>query len=158
MLKLELDMKRLEKCADCGGCFSICPSCINLPGYDPRDVIGDIIKGEYEKWLNHASIWQCLECHHCLEICYQHYGFENAMTAMRTLAVKKGMFPPQVKRGWDMFVKTSRLGEPNAPARKRFKLPEAAGSGNDEFQKLYGVLKERKRAAEKENHTLVGEE
>lgn len=147
MLELKLDLKLLEKCSHCGGCYSICPSCINLPGYDPREVIKDIVAGDFEKWLNHSSIWQCLECHYCLEICYQHYGFENAMTALRTIATKRGLHPPQVKRGWDMFVKTSRLGDPNMPARKKLGLPEPAEGGNSEFQKLYELLKEKRRKA-----------
>jgi len=124
MLELKLDIKLLEKCSECGGCYPICPSCVHLPGYDPRAVIKDIVKGDFEKWLTHASIWQCLECHNCLEYCYQHYGFENAMTAMRMLATKRGLNPPQVRRGWEMFVKTGRLGEPAMPARKKLGLPE----------------------------------
>lgn len=117
---------------------------MNIPGYDPRAVIKDILDGNYEKWLTSKHIWQCLECHYCLEICYQHYGFENAMTALRTIAAKKGIHPVQVKRGWDMFVKTSKLGEPALPARKKFGLPEPKASGADEFRKLYALLKEKR--------------
>ncbi|MBI5683357.1 MAG: 4Fe-4S dicluster domain-containing protein, partial [Deltaproteobacteria bacterium] len=124
-----LNLKLLELCSRCGACYNICPSCLNLEGYDPRAVIKDILAGKYEKWLSHKSIWQCLECHFCLEMCYQHYGFENAMSAMRTIASKKGITPPQGKKGWDMFIKTSRLGEPTASARKKLGLPDAAKSG-----------------------------
>lgn len=139
-----LNLKLLEVCSRCGACYHICPSSLNLEGYDPRAVIKDILDGQYEKWLNHKSIWQCLECHHCLEICFQHYGFENAMTAMRLLGAKKGMTPPQVKRGWDMFIKTGKLGEPMAPARKKLNLPEAAKSGAEDFKKLVKIYQEGK--------------
>lgn len=142
MIDAHLNLKLLEMCGRCGACFSICPSCINLPGYDPRAVIKDILKGDHEKWLHSRSIWQCLECHHCLEICFQHYGFENAMTALRTIAAKKGVHPAQVKRGWEMFVKTSRLGEPALPARKKLGLPEAPKGGAEEFKRLYTLLKQ----------------
>ncbi|MBI1910878.1 MAG: 4Fe-4S dicluster domain-containing protein [Deltaproteobacteria bacterium] len=142
MLEATLNFKLLEMCSKCGACFSICPSATHIPGYDPRAVIKDILAGTYEKWLSSAHIWQCLECHFCLEICYQHYGFENAMTALRTVAAKKGMHPPQVKRGWDMFIKTSRLGEPTLPARKKLGLPEPTASGADEFKKLHALLKD----------------
>ncbi|TAN63667.1 4Fe-4S dicluster domain-containing protein [bacterium] len=144
MLNAHLNFKLLEMCSKCGACFSICPSCVNLPGYDPRIVIKDILAGDWEKWLTSKSIWQCLECHHCLEICFQHYGFENAMTALRTIAAKRGIHPTQVKRGWDMFVKTSKLGDPALPARKKLGLPEPAKSGAEEFKKLYALLKEKK--------------
>lgn len=146
MLEAHLNMKLIEQCSKCGACFSICPSCKNLPGYDPRAMIADILNGQYEKWLSSKHIWQCLECHHCLEICYQHYGFENAVTALRTIAAKKGMHPPQVKRGWDMFVKTSRLGDPALPARKKLGLPEPKAGGAEEFKKLYSLVKEGKKA------------
>ncbi len=139
-----LDYNLLEKCYKCGACYDLCPSCLNLPGYDPRKVIGDILADNYEHWLNSESIWQCLECHHCLEICYQHYGFENAMTALRTLASKRGLTPQQVKRGWDMFVRTGKLGEPQSSARKRLGLPQAAESGKDSFLKLFKIYQDSK--------------
>jgi heterodisulfide reductase subunit C len=142
MLQESLDFKLLQMCADCGACYNVCPSCLHFEGYDPRAVIKDILAGEHERWLESEHIWQCLECHECLEMCYQHYGFENAMTAMRRLAAMRGSHPPQVKRGWDMFIKTSRLGEPNKPGRKKFDLPEPAKSGEEEFTKLFNAYKE----------------
>lgn len=148
-----LNLKLLEVCSRCGACYHICPSCLNLEGYDPRAVIKDILAGTYEKWLNHKSIWQCLECHHCLEICFQHYGFENAMAAMRTVASKKGLATSQVKRGWDMFIKTSRLGEPMASARKKLNLPEAAKSGAEDFKKLVKIYQEKKKSGVKRNES-----
>ena len=148
-----LNLKLLEVCSRCGACYHICPSCLNLEGYDPRAVIKDILAGTYEKWLNHKSIWQCLECHHCLEICFQHYGFENAMAAMRTVASKKGLATSQVKRGWDMFIKTSRLGEPTASARKKLNLPEAAKSGAEDFKKLVKIYQEKKKSGVKRNES-----
>ncbi len=141
MLKSHLNFTLLEECRKCGACYEVCPSCIALPGYDPRAVIKDILEGSYEKWLESKHIWQCLECHHCLEMCYQHYGFEDAMTAMRTIATKKGLYPPQIKRGWAMFEKTGRLGEPSKPGRKKYGLPEPAKSGGDEIKKLLAILK-----------------
>ncbi|MBI5561937.1 MAG: 4Fe-4S dicluster domain-containing protein [Deltaproteobacteria bacterium] len=146
MLEARLDMKLLEMCSRCGACWPVCPSCMHIPGYDPREVIKDILGGNYEKWLTSQSIWQCLECHHCLEICYQHYGFENAMTAMRTVAAKRGHHPAQVKRGWEMFAKTGRLGEPAMPARKKLGLPEPAKSGGDEWKRLHAMLKDKRAA------------
>ncbi len=142
MLKSHLNFTLLEECRKCGACYEVCPSCMALPGYDPRAVIKDILEGSYEKWLESRHIWQCLECHHCLEMCYQNYGFEDAMTAMRTLATKKGIYPPQVKRGWAMFEKSGKLGEPNKPGRKKYALPEAAKSGGAELLRLLAILKE----------------
>ncbi len=146
MIEKTLDYDLLKKCSECGGCYNVCPSSIHLDGYDPRAVIADILEGSYEKWLDSVHIWQCLECHHCLEICYQHYGFENAMTAMRLLATKRGTHPTQVKRGWDMFVKTGRLGEPAKPARKRLKLPDPPEAGTEEFKMLYALYRESRQA------------
>lgn len=133
-------------CSKCGACYNICPACIHIPGYDPRVVINDILAGEHEKWIASKHIWQCLECHYCVEICYQHYGFENAMTALRTIAAKRGIHPSQVKRGWDMFVKTGKLGEPALPARKKFGLPEPSKSGGEEWKKLYSLINGARQA------------
>ena len=147
MIKADLNLKLLEKCAGCGACYSICPSCISFEGYDPRKVIRDILDGKHEKWLTSVHIWQCLECHYCLEMCYQHYGFENAMTAMRLYATKKGVHPSQVKRGYDMFIKTGKLGEPALPPRKKLGLPEPSKSGMDEFLKMAELYRESKKKA-----------
>jgi heterodisulfide reductase subunit C len=144
LLEAGLNLKLLEMCSKCGACYDLCPACLNLPGYDPRAVIRDILAGEHEKWLSSRHIWQCLECHHCLEICYQHYGFENAMTAMRMLAARKGIYPQQVRRGWEMFVKTGRLGDPALPARKKLGLPPPAASGAEEFKRLYSLLQDKR--------------
>ena len=149
MLEAKLNTHLLEVCSRCGACFSICPSCIMLPGYDPREVIKDIISGDWEKWLSSKAIWQCLECDHCLELCFQHYGFESAMTAMRNIAAKRGIHPVQVKRGWDMFVKTSRLGEPLLPARKKLGLPEPNKSGAEDLKKMHALLKESRMKVKK---------
>ncbi|VAV85135.1 hypothetical protein MNBD_DELTA01-431 [hydrothermal vent metagenome] len=146
MLEKKLDFARLKKCNDCGACYDVCPSCLYLKDYDPRVVIKDILEGTADKWIGSKMIWQCLECHHCVEICYQHYGFEDAMTAMRLLATLKGTYPPHIKRGWDMFVKTGKLGEPNLPARKRLGLPGPAASGKDEFVELFRVYGRAARA------------
>ena len=151
MLTEELNLNLLQKCAECGACYDICPSCLNLEGYDPRAIIKSILAGDYEKGLSSDSIWQCLECHQCLEMCFQHYGFENAMTAMRLLAAKKGVHPPQVKRGFDMFVKTGRLGEPVLPARKKLNLPEQKNSGKDEFLKMLSAYKASKTVPSKKD-------
>ncbi|MBI5286642.1 MAG: 4Fe-4S dicluster domain-containing protein [Deltaproteobacteria bacterium] len=139
-----LDINLLEVCSRCGACYHICPSCLNIEGYDPRLVIKDILAGRYEHWLNSLHIWQCLECHHCLEICFQYYGFENAMTAMRTLAIKKGILPQQVKKGIDMFFKTGKLGDPNLSARKRLGLPEAPKGGMEDFKEILKIYEEAK--------------
>ncbi len=141
MLKNELDLNLLAKCAGCEACYSICPSCISFEGYDPRAVIKDILEGDYEKWLSSKYIWQCLECHYCIEMCFQHYGFENAMTAMRAIATKKGLYPVQVKRGWEIFVKSGKLGEPALPARKRLGLPEPKKGAPEEFRKLHDLVR-----------------
>ncbi len=149
MLEATLNLKLLEMCSKCGACYHVCPSCLNIEGYDPRAVIKDILNGNYERWLDSIHIWQCLECHECIEMCYQSYGFENAMTAMRTIATKRGKYPSQVKRGWDMFIKTSRLGEPSLPARKRLGLPEPKKSGAGEFKKLIGLLNDLRQSGQK---------
>jgi len=146
MLEKKLDFARLKKCHDCGACYDVCPSCLHLKDYDPRVIIKAILEGATDKWINSKMIWQCLECHHCVEICFQNYGFEDAMTAMRLLATLKGEHPPQIKRGWDMFAKTGKLGEPNMPARKRLGLPEPAVSGKDEFVELLSAYSKAQKA------------
>lgn len=68
------------------------------------------------------------------------------MRAIRTIATKKGLAPPQVKKGWDMFIKTGKLGEPSAAARKKLNLPEAAKSGIEDFKKILNIYQERKES------------
>ena len=64
-------------------------------------------------------------------------------------AAKKGTTPPQVKKGWDIFMKTGKLGEPTASARKKLNLPEAAKSGAEDFKKIVKIYQERKETKER---------
>lgn len=148
MLEVNLDFRLLGECLKCGACYHVCPSSLNIEGYDPRAVIKDILAGEYKKWLGSKHIWQCLECHQCLEMCFQHYGFENAMTAMRAVATRMGANPPQVKRGWDTFIKTGRLGEPS-PKRKKLNMPELKASGSEELHTLLALYNEANKPNKK---------
>ncbi len=156
-MKTELDYDRLKKCADCGACYDVCPSCLHLSGYDPRAVIRGILEGRADDFIDQKQIWQCLECHQCLELCFQHYGFEDAMTAMRLYATKKGVHPPQIKRGWDMFAKTGRLGDPVLPARKKLGLPEPVESGKEEFLKVFDSFKKSRAKKQSDKVQEAGE-
>ena len=133
---LELDLEVLKRCKECRGCETDCPAYLTIEGYSPCYLIKAILEGRIEECLESDMIWQCLECHTCLEVCPQCYSWEKVMTALKQEAIKRGKAPKTVSKGRDTFLKTGRLGDPRIPPREKMKLPKPQEVGLEDFKKL----------------------
>lgn len=136
-MSLQFDLAAVKKCIECRGCEHDCPSFKVVEGYNPTVVLKDILAGRAESWVNSPMIWQCLECHTCSERCPQKYSWETVMTALKKEAVNQGLMPEPVAKGWQMFVKTGRLGDPRLPARRKYGLPEPRALGLGDLKRLF---------------------
>ncbi|MEM7828641.1 MAG: 4Fe-4S dicluster domain-containing protein [Candidatus Aenigmatarchaeota archaeon] len=130
------NIKAIERCIACRGCEEDCPSFKNIPGYNPTEIEKDILKNDWEKYLNMDVIWQCLECHTCSELCPQGYSWETVMTKLKSIAMSRGIIPQQVKRALEMLLGSSRLGEPRSVLRKKLNLPDLPSDGKGDFEKI----------------------
>ncbi len=130
------DLASLKRCHVCRACENDCPSALNVPKFEPQAIIGRVLEGKLEELLKLPEIWNCVECHTCVELCPQRFGMEKVFTILKRLAVEQNMAPETMKNMIDTFSATSRLGKPQATLSKRLKLPQAKPSGMQEWREL----------------------
>lgn len=135
-VKRHLDLPSVRRCYECGACVADCPVAEITGAFKPNELIGMVLEGRIEELLNSKSIWYCVECHTCYEMCPQKFGMEKVFTTLKHLAIEGGLMPPSIKGGLDLFQKTGRLGEPDQKARKKLGLPETAAGGGEQLQEL----------------------
>ncbi len=136
-MSLVFDLTAVKSCVECRGCEHDCPSFKVIEDYNPTLVGRDILAGRAEEWLTHQMIWQCLECHTCTELCPQKYSWETILTQLKKESISRRLAPEAVIKAWEMFVKTSRLGEPRLAPRKKYGLPEPSASGVADLRRLF---------------------
>ncbi len=130
------DLEALRKCYECRACMDDCPSVKLLDKYDPITIMEKVLDGKIEEAVEDQAVWECLECHTCSELCPQGFGMEKVFTTLKHLAGEKGNRPAAVKKGLDMFSKTSKIGEPSVAQRKKFNLPEPSSSGFAQWKEM----------------------
>jgi heterodisulfide reductase subunit C len=137
---MKFEYKYIERCIECKGCENDCPAFKTFKDYNPIKIYLDILKGNFEKWLESEIIWECMECHTCSELCHQNYSWEKVITTLKNESIKRGLAPKTVKKGIETFLKTGRLGEPKTGARKKLNLPEPPKIGIEDFKKIIKLI------------------
>lgn len=130
------DREVLIRCTECNACLRECPANLEIEAFAPDRMMKEILEGQAEELIKSPRIWYCLECHTCSELCPQTISWEHHIEMLKHLAVEQGIMPKALHKGIDTFLKTSRLGEPLASARKKFDLPPFPQSGIDEWKRL----------------------
>jgi heterodisulfide reductase subunit C len=82
--------ENLEQCLQCGKCVGACPVANLSPSYNSRQIIGDVLNGQQERWLKSEEIWRCFLCSGCYVQCPVDINFPNLMMQLRYVAVEKG--------------------------------------------------------------------
>lgn len=131
-----VDLAAAERCHKCAACVVDCPVAQSHEDFDPNALIGQFVQGKINELLEAGRFWQCLECHTCFELCPQRFGMERVFTALKHLAIERHQIPGGVQIGLGMFVKSGRLGEPDARARRKLGLAEPPAAGAEELRRL----------------------
>jgi heterodisulfide reductase subunit C len=134
LIEEHFNLAALERCHKCRACENDCPAALNMPSFEPQEIIGQILAGKLPELLSLPDIWNCLECHTCVELCPQRFGMEQVFTILKQLAVSPNMVPDTLKSMQDSFSATARLGQPQVTLRRRLKLPQAPASGVEEWK------------------------
>ncbi len=136
-----LDLNSLRKCYECAACVNDCPVAKVTPEFNPNEMIGRLLAGELDALIESHSIWRCVDCYTCYELCPQKFGMNKVFDKLKRLALEKGKAPKGFSSSIEMFKKEGRLGEPTT-VRKKLKLPEPPKSGREELKKLLDMIGE----------------
>jgi CoB--CoM heterodisulfide reductase subunit B len=134
LIREHFDLQALKRCHQCRACENDCPAALNVPKFEPQEIIGKVLAGKLEELLSLPEIWNCVECHTCRELCPQKFGMEQVFSILKHLAVSQNLTPDTLKNMMQSFNSTAMLGQPQATLRKRLKLPEAKPSGVAEWK------------------------
>ncbi|MDN5293668.1 MAG: heterodisulfide reductase subunit [Eubacteriales bacterium] len=136
LVKRHIDLNAVRRCYECGACVSDCPVAEIKERFDPNRLIGMLLDGRVNELLNSKEIWYCVECHTCYEMCPQKFGMEKVFATLKHLAMERGLMPPSIKGGVDMFLRTGRLGAPDDRTRKKLGLGQLPPDGGEELKRL----------------------
>jgi heterodisulfide reductase subunit B len=131
-----LDLDLTLQCLRCQACVNDCPTCLITDKFDPPAIMTKLLQGKLDDVLEEGQFWLCMQCHTCTELCPQRFGMEAVFSALREIAVKRGIMPKGTKMGIEAFEKTGLLGDPAEKQRKSMGLEPLPKTGYDELMKL----------------------
>lgn len=84
------DGKAIQHCIQCGMCTATCPVAETVPGFSPRRIIARALLDIDEELLGSDEIWYCARCQQCVASCRKDIGPGDIITAIRTIAIRRG--------------------------------------------------------------------
>jgi len=84
----------VKSCFQCGTCTGTCPSG-RLTSLRTRMIIRKSILGLKKEVLSSPALWECMICFKCHEQCPRGVNIPVVMLALRNLAVREGVSPPE---------------------------------------------------------------
>ncbi len=84
----------VKSCFQCGTCTGTCPSG-RLTSLRSRTIIRKAILGMKKEVLSSPALWECMICFKCHEQCPRGVNIPVVMLALRNLAVREGVVPPE---------------------------------------------------------------
>ncbi|KKM25560.1 hypothetical protein LCGC14_1593740 [marine sediment metagenome] len=137
-----LDLNFLLKCYSCRACDDDC-IIAKMTEFKPSEIVGRLLEGKIEEVISDPSIWLCLDCYLCYELCPMRVGVIEIFSILRNLATERGYTTKGYKSEFDSFYQKGTVGMLSKAARKRVDL---------EFTKPnVGDLKELFNIIEREN-------
>lgn len=115
------DLNFLLKCFSCGACDNDC-ILSKMTDFSPNKIIGNLLKGKIDEIISDSSIWMCLDCYLCYELCPMRVGLIEIFTILRNLAAEKGRTTKGYESEFNSFYQTGTIGIISKTARKRVGL------------------------------------
>lgn len=139
-IKKYFDLEFLKKCYSCGACNNDCPVA-KITNFDPNAIIWKLLNGKIDDVVADPSIWMCLDCYVCYELCPMKVGLVEVFTTLRNLAKERGHIAKGFNDEFKSFIKTGTVPMFSISARKRVglksKKPEL-----DDLKRLFNEIKE----------------
>jgi heterodisulfide reductase subunit C len=110
----------LAHCFQCGVCSGSCPTMARMT-YGPRKIMHMIHLGLADRVLRSQDIWYCVSCFSCAARCPQGIEIADVMSALRNMAVAKGLARDKEATFSQIFIKVlqehGRMYEPEVLLR-----------------------------------------
>ncbi len=120
-IKKFFDVEFLKNCYSCGACNNDCPVA-KITTFDPNVLVGKILDGKLDDVIKDPTIWLCLDCYVCYELCPMRVGLVEVFTKLRNLARERGYISKGFKGEFDSFKKMGTIAMFSHSARKRVGL------------------------------------
>ncbi len=101
--------ENIRKCFACGTCAAGCPVTNVDEEYNCRKIIRQVLMGLRQEVLKSPVIWLCALCYRCTSRCPQGVNFADVMRALRFLARRDGVAPPDVPADNDEIDRLTQL-------------------------------------------------
>jgi heterodisulfide reductase subunit C len=117
--------EQLLACMACGTCSAGCPVREVVPEFDPRAIVRLVLL-DAEEVLAGDLVWLCALCATCDERCPQGVRLPALITAIRNVAVRRGLVPAAMAAQVGLLRDYGRLLEVEEHNKRRAKigLPE----------------------------------
>ncbi|RLC67691.1 MAG: hypothetical protein DRI48_01635 [Chloroflexi bacterium] len=86
--------ENLYRCYACGTCASACLVRRVNADFNPRRILGMVIRDMREEVLISPVVWLCSACDLCYSLCPQEIHISELMRAIRNVAIREGYEPP----------------------------------------------------------------
>lgn len=88
-LRSDTETARLHNCFTCGECSSVCPVAGEPGVFDPRFIFRMAHLGLTDELLQSPSIWLCLACGRCTDVCSQQVDGCGMIRRLQELSVQE---------------------------------------------------------------------
>ena len=139
-IKEHFDIEYLKNCYTCGACNNDCPVA-KTTDFNPQEIVGKILDGKLEDLIKDPSIWMCLDCYVCYELCPMRTGLVDVFTKLRNLATKNGHVTDGFKGEFNSFMDRGIVPLFSHSVRKRMGL-QSAKPELDDLKKLLNEIEE----------------
>lgn len=80
----------ISRCISCGKCTGVCPVAAISPSYNPRQIIREVLLGNYERIVKSEEIWRCFWCANCAATCPSEIKYPLLMLYIRYFSMSHG--------------------------------------------------------------------
>ena len=137
----DFNIDEIERCIACGACKDDCPSYKNGI-MDPPALFQKVISGQLGDVLKDPSIWACLDCYTCTEMCSLGLGWHDVLKKLRNMAAEKGNVTKGFERQSDTFSKLLRVIPASKARRRQLGLPDMPGPDAEDLKQKLDEMNE----------------
>ncbi len=132
------DLNFLLKCYSCRACDDDC-IIAKKTEFRPSEIVGRLLEGRVEDVISDPSIWLCVDCYLCYELCPMRVGVIEIFTILRNLATERGYTTKGYKSEFDSFYQKGTVGMFSKAARKRVGLESTKPNVGD-LKELFNII------------------